>query len=118
MNRQIILTLNIPEDSILLNEGLLEALDWPRQVQILINEDEHMLILRACGIDDRQAVIVPEDTAVQCEIGSRSFLRRIRHMLRWTDSRPRLCYGEYMPAHQAVRFSLDDAEPMDIQRAD
>ena len=118
MNHQIILTLNIPEDSILLNEGLLEALDWPRQVQILINEDEHMLILRSCSIDDRQAVIVPEESTVQCEIGSRSFLRRIRHMLGWTDKCPRLCYGEYMPAHQAVRFNLDEAEPMEIQQTD
>lgn len=26
--------------SILLNEGVLDALDWPRQVQILINKEE------------------------------------------------------------------------------
>ena len=116
MDRQIILTLNLPEDSILLNEGLLDALDWPKQVQILINEDERMLILRSCSIDDQQAVIVPEDSAVQCEIGSRSFLKRIRHMLGWADNRPRLCYGEYMPTHQAVRFNLAEAEPMEIQQ--
>ena len=56
MSPQIILTLNLMEDSILLNEGVLDALDWPRQVQILINKEEKMLLLRACTIDDQQAV--------------------------------------------------------------
>lgn len=59
MNTPILLTLNLLEDSILLNEGVLDALDWPRQVQIMINKDEKMLLLRACTIDDQQAVVVP-----------------------------------------------------------
>ena len=42
MSDQIILTLNLTEDSILLNEGLLNALDWPRQIQIMINKTEKM----------------------------------------------------------------------------
>lgn len=49
MNTPILLTLNLLEDSILLNEGVLDALDWPRQVQIMINKDEKMLLLRACN---------------------------------------------------------------------
>lgn len=52
MSQEIILTLNLMEDSILLNEGVLDALDWPRQVQILINKEDKMLLLRACTIDD------------------------------------------------------------------
>ena len=36
MNSPIILTLNLQDDSILLNEGVLNALDWPRQVQLLM----------------------------------------------------------------------------------
>ena len=72
MSPQIILTLNLMEDSILLNEGVLDALDWPRQVQILINKEEKMLLLRACTIDDQQAVVVPEERAVQFEISGRS----------------------------------------------
>ena len=71
MSPQIILTLNLMEDSILLNEGVLDALDWPRQVQILINKEEKMLLLRACTIDDQQAVVVPEERTVQVEICAR-----------------------------------------------
>lgn len=101
MSPQIILTLNLMEDSILLNEGVLDALDWPRQVQILINKEEKMLLLRACTIDDQQAVVVPEERAVQFEISGRSLLRKIKHMVGWEDDRPRMCYGEYLPTHQA-----------------
>ena len=78
MNTQIIMTLNLPEDSILLNEGVLAALDRPRQVQILINKEEKMLLLRSCTVDDLQAVVVPEERAMQFEISGRSFLKKIR----------------------------------------
>lgn len=116
MNTPILLTLNLLEDSILLNEGVLDALDWPRQVQIMINKDEKMLLLRACTIDDQQAVVVPAERTVQFEISGRSLLRKIRHLVGWEDDRPRLCYGEYLPAHQAIRFSLADAQPIDIDQ--
>lgn len=116
MNSQIILTLNLLEDSILLNEGVWDALDWPQQVQIMINKDEKMLLLRACTIDDQQAVVVPEERTVQFEISGRSLLRKIRQMVGWEDGRPRLCYGEYLPAHQAIRFSLTDAQPLEIEQ--
>ena len=99
MNTPILLTLNLLEDSILLNEGVLDALDWPRHVQLMINKEEKMLLLRACTIDDQQAVVIPEEHALQFEIGGESLLRKIRRMVGWTDNRPRLCYGEYLPAH-------------------
>ena len=114
MNRPIILTLNLMEDSILLNENVLDALDWPRQVQIMFNKDEKMLLLRACTVDDQQAVVLPEEHAIRCEISGRVLLRRIRQIAGWPDNSPRLCYGEYLPAHQAVRFALSDAQPVDL----
>ena len=46
MSSPIILTLNLEEDSILLNEGVLNALDWPRQVQLLINPEAKQFALR------------------------------------------------------------------------
>ena len=116
MNTPIILTLNLLEDSIMLNEGVLDALDWPRQVQIMINKDEKMLLLRACTIDDQQAVVVPEERTVQFEISGRSLLRKIRQIVGWDDDCPRLCYGEYLPAHQAIRFNLMEAEPVDMDQ--
>ena len=115
MNTQIIMTLNLPEESILLNEGVLAALDRPHQVQILINKEEKMLLLRSCTVDDLQAVVVPEERAMQFEISGRSFLKKIRKLVGWNDDRPRMCYGEYIPSHQAIRFRLEDAQPVEIE---
>ena len=97
MNSPIILTLNLAEDSILLNEGVLSALDWPRQVQILINQEAKMLVLRACSVEDKQALVMPSE-----------------HVIGWEDNIPRMVYGEYLPAHQAVRFNLAEAEPLEL----
>lgn len=118
MNSGIILTLNLQEESILLNEGVLNALDWPQQVQIMINKDEKMLLLRACTIDDQQAVVIPEERMMQCEISGRSLLRKIKRLVGWDDDRPRLCRGDYLPSHQAIRFSLEDAIPVDLDEHD
>lgn len=35
-------------------------------------------------------------------------------MLGWEDDRPRMCYGEYLPAHQAILFDLNDAQALDV----
>ena len=116
MNTPILLTLNLRDDTILLGEGVLNALDHPQQVQLLLNKDEKMLLLRACSIEDQQALVVPDGDVSVCEISGRSLLRKIRQMVGWDDDCPRLCYGEYLPAHQAIRFNLMEAEPVDMDQ--
>ena len=110
MNSKIFITLNLLDNSILLNEGVLNALDWPRQVQLLINNDEKMLVLRACTVEDRQAVVVPDEHITQFEISERTLFKKIKRLLGWEDECPRMCYGEYLPAHQAIRFDLKQAQ--------
>ena len=80
-----IMTLNLQEDSILLNEGVLETLDRPRQHSSAF------------------------------EISGRSLLRKIRQMVGWEDNLPRLCAGEYLPVHQAIRFNLSEAQPVALE---
>lgn len=116
-SESIILTLDPREESILLNEGVLNALDWPRQVQILINTDEKMLVLRACSVKSRQAVVIPDGEDERFEISCRSFLCKLRKLMVWEDGDPRICYGEYLPSLQAVRFSLADAVKADVEPA-
>ena len=110
-----ILTFNLTDDSILLNEGILAALDWPKQVQILINRDEKMLLLRACTIDDHEAVVVTDEHTLQMEISGKSFLKKLCQLLSWDDNTPRMCYGEYIPAHRALRFDLRFAQPLSVE---
>lgn len=57
--RPLVLTLCLEEESILLNKNVLDQLGQPQQVQILINEEQGMLLLKACSMDDREAVVVP-----------------------------------------------------------
>ncbi len=116
MSSQIILTLNLEEDSILLNKGILDALDWPRQVQLLINPETKQLLLRACTVEDAQAVVIEADDTQQFEISGRSLLKKIRKMVGWEDDRPRMCYGEYLPSHQAIRFNLIDAVALEMDQ--
>ena len=114
MNGSIIITLNLREGSILLNESVLLALDRPQQVQLMINEKEKMLLLRACTVDDMQAVVLPEEHTVRFEISGRSLTRKIKRLTGWEDDRPRVCRGEYLPAHRAIRFSLENAVPVSL----
>lgn len=114
MNKEILLTMDQWEGSILLNEGVLDALDWPKHIQIYINQNEKMLLLKACSVDDQQAVVMPQEHTMQFEISGRSLLKKIRHLVGWTDALPRVCRGEYLPSHQAVRFHLTEAEPVEM----
>ena len=83
MSSNIILTLNLEEDSILLNEGILNALDWPRQIQLLINPETKQLVLRACSVGAAQAVVIEADEEQQCEISGRALLKKISHLVGW-----------------------------------
>ena len=44
------LTLCLEEDSILLNQAVLDTLQHPRQVQMLINEERQMLLVQALSL--------------------------------------------------------------------
>ncbi len=115
MNEPLMLTLCLEEDSILVSKAILETLERPRQVQMLINEERQMLLLQACTVDDREAVVIPPDTMMQFEMSGHSLLRRIRRLTGWTDSRPRVIYGNYIASHQAIVFDLRAAQPAELR---
>ena len=106
----LMLTLCLEEDSILLNEAVLEALGHPRQVQMLINEERQMLLLQACTIDDREAIVIPPVAPGHFEMSGHSLLRRIRRLTGWSDNTPRVVYGDPIPLRRAVLFDLHTAQ--------
>jgi hypothetical protein len=55
-----------------------------------INQEEKMLLLRSCTVDDQQAVVVRGERTMQCEISGRSLLKKIKKLLGWTDNSPRM----------------------------
>ena len=106
----LMLTFCMRDDSILLNKAIIEALEKPRQVQILINDEAKMLVLRACTIEDQQAVVISPDRIEGVEISGRSLLKRIKKLTGWQDDCSRTLCGDYLPSHRAVRFNLMESE--------
>ncbi len=111
----LMLTLCLEEDSILVSKAILETLEHPKQVQMLINEERKMLLLQACTVDDREAVVIPPDVMMQFEMSGHALLRRIRRLTGWSDNRPRVIYGNYIPGHHAIVFDLQTAQPAKLQ---
>ena len=109
------LTLCLEEGSILLNKAVLEALDHPKQVQMLINEDRQMLLVQACTVDDREAIVIPTVTKSEFEMSGHSLLKRIRRLTGWADEQPRTVLGAYIASHNAIVFDLTTAQPADLQ---
>lgn len=115
MNEPLMLTLCLEENSILVSKAILEALDHPKQVQMLINDERQMLLLQACTVDAREAVVIPPDNRMQFEMSGHALLRRIRRLTGWTDNQPRVVYGNYIASHQAIVFDLHMAQPAELQ---
>ena len=112
---QLTLTLCLDEDSILLGEPVLEALGHPRQVQMLINEERQMLLLQACTVDDREAIVIPPMTLEHFEMSGHALLKRIRKLTGWIDNHPRVVFGSYLPTHSAIVFDLHSAQLSSLQ---
>ncbi len=108
----LMLTLCLDEDSILLNSAILDALEHPRQVQMLINEERKSLLLVACTVDDREAIVIPTAPTQQFEMSGHALLKRIRRLTGWTDEQPRVVYGNYIGSHRAIVFDLNAAQPV------
>lgn len=105
----LLLTMNFQAQSMMLNEGVLDYLERPRHVQILMNEETKMLALRPCEVDSSQAVVLPEGSTLQVEIAARSLLRRIRKIAGWKTNQPRVCVGTAVPEYRAVCFAFEEA---------
>ena len=117
-NRQLLLTLNFQDGTLMLNEGILDALGRPGQVQILLNKEAKRLLIRRCEVNSRQAVFMPAEHVVMVEIGGRSLLKKIRKLIGWNTEQPRICVGESIPDYQAVCFDLSTAFAVNPGSAD
>ena len=111
----LMLTLCLEEDSILVSRAILETLQHPKQVQMLINEERQMLLLQACTVYGREAVVIPPDIMMQFEMSGHALLKRIRRLTGWNDDKPRVIYGNFIPSHNAIVFDLHTAQLAKLQ---
>lgn len=105
----LVMTLCPKEESILLNKAVLDQLGQPRQVQLLINEEQGMLLLKTCSIGDREAVVIPQLPPDQFEVSGASLLKRLRRLTGWLDNYPRQIRGTAIPEFEAIAFDLQTA---------
>ena len=108
------LTLCLEEGSILFNKAVLDVLNHPKQVQMLINEDRQMLLVQACTVNAREAIVIPAVTKSEFEMSGHSLLKRIRRLTGWTDDLPRTVFGTHIASHNAIVFDLMTAQPADL----
>ena len=85
--KEIKLSLDLKDGVFTINDGTIEALGRPRQVQLLINMQEKMLVLRACSVNDTQAVVLPKERVMSTEISGRSIMKRLRPLCRNSPAR-------------------------------
>lgn len=103
----LILTFSMEDGSITLNRGVIEALGHPKQVQIRLDEENCQLMLRACNLEEEQAVVVQQEEMPQ--VGGRRLLKRISGLAGWREPGDRFVYGVYLPDYGAAIFNLRDA---------
>ena len=111
----LMLTLCLEEDSILVSKAIMAALGQPKQIQMLINDDQKKLLIQACSTDDREAVVIPHGTVVQFEMSGHSLLKRIRRLTGWMDNNPRVVCGIYVSQHDVIVFDLMSAQLARLQ---
>ena len=111
----MMLTLCMEEETILVSRAILEALEFPKQIQMLINDERGMLLLKSCTVHDREAVVIPQQPMLQFEVSGASLLRRVRRLTGWADDCPRVVYGNYLPQHRAIVFDLSQAQPAELR---
>ena len=102
--KPLLLTVDLKENVMMLNEGILEALKYPAQVQILHNDATRRIAIRRCALDDSQAIAILGKR--QAEIKERNIVNLIRKIAGWEQDSPRICIGEADPNNPAVFFDL------------
>ena len=110
MNDSLILTLCQQEETLLINNAIVEQLGSPSLIQVSISESDRSLLVRPCEYGVRGAIVIPENLTYQLELPADTLIRRIRRVCDWTDSDPRVLCGVYIPQHNAIYFSLDAAQ--------
>ena len=106
------ITLCMDEESIWVNQGVLDTLNHPRQIQMLINEERQMLLVQPCTVDDREAIVIPGNTMNAFEMSGHCLLKRIRRLTGWNDHMMRTVNGVYLSSHNAIIFDLSTARPV------
>ena len=107
--RAILLTLFLREDAFMLSGGVLDTLHRPEYIQVLVNHEKKRMIIQSCGIEDRFAIVIPEETTESFLTSGTTLLRNLKKDMGWQDTSTRILAGEVIPGREAVLFDLEQA---------
>ena len=112
-SRLYCLMLNLREDSLYVGQDVLDVLGSPGQVQMMINENEKKILLQACTVHDREALVVPPQPALYFQISGKSLLKKIRKLMKWEGDQARVLSGRRIQGFYAMEFDMKTAEIWD-----
>lgn len=118
VSRYLLLTLSLQDDSLYVGSDVLNALGRPRQLQMLINEEDKKILIQACTIYDREAVVVPPQPTLFFQISGQSLLKKIKKLMKWEGDQARVLCGQKVPGYHAIEFDLETAERVEFDGRD
>lgn len=116
-NEPMLITLCPENESLLISKEVLEALENPKHIQLLVNNEQRRLLLQACDITARYAIVIPENNTDSFSMSAHVFLKNIKKLMDWDDDYARIICGAVtvLSGHRAVLFKLDDATKAQVQ---
>ncbi len=114
-NEILLLTLCMKNETVLISREVLEALENPKHIQVLVNIEKKKLLLQSCEITDKHAIVVPDDTMDSFPMSGPVLLKGLYKAMEWVDDETRVVCGEPVTDRPAVLFDLGQAHPATLQ---
>ena len=114
-NGILLLTLCMKNETVLISHEVLETLENPKHIQVLVNYEKKKLLLQSCEMTDKHAIVVPDDTMDSFLMSGPVLLKSLYRAMEWVDEGTRVVCGEPVPNRPAVLFNLDEAQPATLQ---
>ena len=115
INKMLLLTLCPEYETLLISKEVLDALENPGHIQLLINLERKKLLLQSCEMTERDVVVVPEDTADSFTMSCPMFLKKLWQKMGWCDNCSRVLCGNKMKNRPAILFDLNEAHPAELR---
>ena len=114
-NEMLLLTLCPENETLLISKEVLDALENPRHIQVLVNYERKKLLLQSCEMTARDVVVIPEDTTESFIMSGPMFLKKLWQKMDWCDNCSRVLCGNKMKNRPAILFDLNEAHPAELR---
>ena len=82
-NGILLLTLCMKNETVLISHEVLETLENPKHIQVLVNYEKKKLLLQSCEMTDKHAIVVPDDTMDSFLMSGPVLLKSLYRAMEW-----------------------------------